>query len=190
MDKNSGRLAIYPGTFDPMTNGHAGLVRRGLRMFDTVVVAVAGDSTKSPLFSLDERVAMARAAFSDEPDVLVESFSGLLMRYAEERGACALIRGMRATSDFEFEFQTALMNRHLNQDIETIFLMADYRWLYTSSTIVKTVASLGGNVSKLVPPEVFDRLCARFGEPQYGHEDIMSRLQDTPKGGPPFHPAP
>jgi pantetheine-phosphate adenylyltransferase, bacterial len=142
-------------------------------MFDTVVVAVAGNSTKSTLFSLDERVAMAEAVFADEPKVMVEPFSGLLMQYADKRGACALIRGLRATSDFEFEFQSALMNRHLNQDIETIFLMADYRWLYTSSTIVKTVASLGGDISKLVPAQVFAKLCERYGEPHYGHDDIM-----------------
>ena len=179
MDKSDRRIAIYPGTFDPITNGHAGLVRRGLKMFDTVVFAVAAVSTKTPLFDLDERVAMAKEVFSGEPNVVVEPFSGLLMRYADERGACALLRGLRAISDFDFEFQTALMNRHMNQDIETIFLMSDFRWLYTSSTIVKTVAGLGGNVSKLVPPPVFVKLCERFGEPRYDHDDIMSSLQDA-----------
>jgi pantetheine-phosphate adenylyltransferase len=176
MDTPQGRFAIYPGTFDPLTNGHVGIVRRGLRMFDSIVLAVAADSTKTPLFSQAERVAMAKAALADEERVMVEPFSGLLMRYAEERGACALLRGLRAISDFEFEFQSALMNRHMNQTIETVFLMADYRWLYTSSTLVKTMASLGGNVSTLVPAAVFARLCERFGQPSYGHEEAMTPL--------------
>jgi len=153
-----------------------GIVRRGLRVFDSIIVAVAADSTKTPLFNLAERVALAKAALIDDARVMVEPFSGLLMRYAEERGACALLRGLRAISDFEFEFQSALMNRHLNQTIETIFLMTDYRWLYTSSTIVKTVASLGGNVANLVPTEVFDKLCECFGKPSYGYEEVMRQL--------------
>ena len=180
MDNHHGHFAIYPGTFDPLTNGHAGIVRRGLRVFDTIIVAVAADSTKKPLFNQAERVEMAKAALADDERVVVEPFSGLLMRYAEERGACALLRGLRAISDFEFEFQTALMNRHLNQTIETVFLMTDYRWLYTSSTIVKTVASLGGNVANLVPPPVYAKLCERFGPPRYGYDDVIRQLPDRP----------
>jgi pantetheine-phosphate adenylyltransferase len=176
MDTPQGRFAIYPGTFDPLTNGHVGIVRRGLRMFDSIVLAVAADSTKTPMFSQAERVDMARAALADEARVTVEPFSGLLMRYAEERGACALLRGLRAISDFEFEFQSALMNRHLNQTIETVFLMTDYRWLYTSSTLVKTIASLGGNVGALVPAVVLARLAERFGQLSYGHEEAMTPL--------------
>ena len=176
MDTPQGRFVIYPGTFDPLTNGHMGIIRRGLRMFDSIIVAVAADSTKTPLFDQAERVNMAKIALADDARVMVEPFSGLLMRYAEERGACALLRGLRAISDFDFEFQAALMNRHLNQTIETVFLMTDYRWLYTSSTIVKTVASLGGDVANLVPPKVFASLCERFGKPCYGYEDVAHQL--------------
>ena len=176
MDTPQGRFAIYPGTFDPLTNGHLGIVRRGLRMFDSIIVAVAGDSTKSPLFNQAARVDMAKIALIDDERVMVEPFSGLIMRYAEERGACALLRGLRAISDFEYEFQSALMNRHLNQNMETVFLMTDYRWLYTSSTLVKTVASLGGNVSNLVPAEVFARLCERFGAPCYGYDEVIRQM--------------
>jgi pantetheine-phosphate adenylyltransferase len=175
-----GRFAIYPGTFDPLTNGHVGIIRRGLRMFDTLIVAVAEATGKSPLFSLEERVELARTALAEDSRVRVEPFSGLLMRYAEERGACALLRGLRAISDFDYEFQSALMNRHLNQSIETIFLMTDYRWLYTSSTIIKTVAALGGDVSNLVPPVVFERLCARYGMPLHGCTDAAGQPQ-TPQ---------
>jgi len=183
MDAPQERFAIYPGTFDPLTNGHIGIVRRGLRVFDSIIVAVAADSLKTPLFSQAERVDMAKAALINDERIVVEPFSGLLMRYAEERGACALLRGLRAISDFEFEFQTALMNRHLNQTIETVFLMTDYRWLYTSSTVVRTVAGLGGNVSNLVPPEVFARLCERFGKPSYGYEEVLRQL---PAPGDPY----
>ncbi|MDR2727159.1 MAG: pantetheine-phosphate adenylyltransferase [Deltaproteobacteria bacterium] len=179
MDTPQGRFAIYPGTFDPLTNGHIGIMRRGLRVFDSIIMAVAADSTKTPLFNQAERVAMAKAALAADARIMVEPFSGLLMRYAEERGACALLRGLRAISDFDFEFQTALMNRHLNQTLETVFLMTDYRWLYTSSTLVKTVAGLGGNVINLVPPEVFAKLCERFGEPCYGYEDVLRQLPSS-----------
>ena len=178
MDAPHGHFAIYPGTFDPLTNGHVGIVRRGLRVFDSIIVAVAADSTKKPLFSLEERVEMARAALADDERVIVEPFSGLLVHYATERGACAFLRGLRAISDFDFEFQTALMNRHLNQNIETVFLMADYRWMYTSSTIVKTVASLRGDVSNLVPPPVFAKLSERLGEPLYSYDEAARLSPD------------
>ena len=176
MDKAKQHIAIYPGTFDPMTNGHVDIVRCGLKMFDTVIVAVAGDSNKSTLFSLEERLHIAQNVFHGCQNVIVESFSGLLMSYAEQRGACALLRGLRAISDFEFEFQLALMNRHLNQRIETVFLMSDYRWMYISSTIIKTVASLGADVSELVPAAVFDALCKRYGEPTKCRHEVMDTL--------------
>ncbi len=173
----SERVAIYPGTFDPFTNGHASIVRRGKKLFDKVIVAVAEHSTKTPLFSLEERLQLAQDAFDNEDGVIVEAFSGLLMQYVHNSGACAILRGLRAISDFEFEFQTALMNRHLNKEIETTFLMADYRWLYTSSTMVKTVASLGGDVSELVPPNVYKRLCEKFGEAKYKYEDVVASIR-------------
>lgn len=157
------RLAIYPGTFDPLTNGHVNIIRRALRLFDKVIVAVAADTGKTPLFSLDERVDMAEKVFAKETDIVVEPFEGLLVEYVASRNAHTVLRGLRAVSDFEYEFQISLMNRKLRPDIETLFLISDYRWLYISSTIVKTVASLGGDVHGLVPEHVFNCLRARFG---------------------------
>lgn len=161
----SKRLAIYPGTFDPLTNGHANIVRRGLHMFDKIIVAVAADTGKSPLFTLEERVGMAETAFAREPDIVVEPFKGLLVEYVARRKARTILRGLRAVSDFEYEFQTSLLNRKLRPDIETLFLVSDYRWLYISSTIVKTVASLGGDVKGLVPDCVLQCLRQRYGMP-------------------------
>lgn len=157
------RVAIYPGTFDPLTNGHVNIIRRALRLFDKVIVAVAADTGKTPLFSLSERVDMAEKVFAKETDIIVEPFEGLLVEYVASRNAQTVLRGLRAVSDFEYEFQISLMNRKLRPDIETLFLIADYRWLYISSTIVKTVASLGGDVRGLVPEHVFACLRARFG---------------------------
>lgn len=157
------RIAVYPGTFDPLTNGHADIIRRGLSMFDSVVVAVAADTPKTPLFTLDERVAMAREVFKDTPEVVVEPFSGLLVEYAAARKAVVILRGLRAVSDYEYEFQISLMNRKLCPTIETVFLISNYRWLYISSTIIKTVSSLGGDVTGLVPEHVQQCLWNRYG---------------------------
>lgn len=157
------RIAIYPGTFDPLTNGHVGIISRGLNMFETVIVAVAADTPKTPLFSLEERVEMVAATFKDTPGVIVEQFSGLLVEYAARRGAKVILRGLRAVSDYEFEFQSSLMNRKLQPGIETVFLISDFRWLYISSTIIKTVAGLGGDVTGLVPDHVCECLSRRFG---------------------------
>lgn len=162
MEKSSKRVAIYPGTFDPMTMGHLSLVRRGIELFDEVIVAVADNTPKAPLFSQEERVEMAREAIGDIPGVLVEPFSGLLVDYASARGAIALLRGLRAVSDFEYEFQLALMNRRLQKDIQTIFLMTDYQWLYISSTIVKAAASNGADVTGLVPENVRNKLMDKY----------------------------
>lgn len=159
------RIAIYPGTFDPLTNGHAGIIRRGAEIFDTVVVAVAQDNLKSPLFSLEERVDMIRDCFAGIAGIEVESFSGLLVDYAKKRGANSILRGLRALSDFDYEFQMALMNRKLRSDIQTVFLMSDFRWMYISSTNIKAVAGLGGNVGDLVPPPVLARLRRVYGHP-------------------------
>lgn len=163
MAKHS-HLAVYPGTFDPMTNGHVSLVKRGLAIFDEIVVAVAKDTLKKPLFSLGERVDMGREVFKDNSRVTVESFSGLLVDYAEEKGASAIMRGLRAVSDFEMEFQLALMNRKLKRSIQTVFLMTDYKWLYISSTIIKEAACLGGEINGLVPAIVKQKLLERCPE--------------------------
>ncbi|MCK9240252.1 pantetheine-phosphate adenylyltransferase [Desulfocurvus sp.] len=164
MDKLCCVTAVYPGSFDPLTNGHVSIVRRGLKLFQTVVVAVARDSGKTPLFTLDERVRMIREVFKDEPRVQVDSFTGLLVDYVSRRGAGAVLRGMRAVSDFEYEFQLALMNRRLHRDIETVFLMTDYKWMYISSSIIKEAARHGGNIQGLVPnvlvPEVYKKFAA------------------------------
>ncbi|QJT07548.1 pantetheine-phosphate adenylyltransferase [Oceanidesulfovibrio marinus] len=156
-------LAIYPGTFDPLTFGHVGIVKRGLNVFDKIIVAVAVKTAKSPLFNLKERIALAKESFAGEDRITVESFDGLLVEYAIERGAKAILRGLRAVSDFEYEFQLALMNRHLNRQVQTVFLMTDYRWLYISSTIIKEAARAGGDVRGLVPDPVYFRLMERLG---------------------------
>ncbi|WP_457570658.1 pantetheine-phosphate adenylyltransferase [Desulfovulcanus sp.] len=157
------RIAIYPGTFDPLTNGHVSLVKRGLNLFDLIIVAIAYDSPKDTLFTLEERVDMAREVFAGRPEVRVESFDGLLIEYARKKHAKAVLRGLRAVSDFEYEFQMALMNRRLDHNIQTVFLMTDYKWLYISSTIIKDVAKLGGDIHGLVPEVVEKKLLERFG---------------------------
>jgi pantetheine-phosphate adenylyltransferase len=150
------RVAIYPGTFDPITNGHVDIVARALALFDRVVVAVAENVRKAPLFSLEERRAMIRASVGEEPRVEVDAFSGLLVDYARRRQARAVIRGLRAIADFEYEFQFAHMNRHLAPDVETVFLMTSEESFYVSSSLVKEVATMGGDVTRIVPPPVVE----------------------------------
>ena len=149
---------VYPGTFDPVTNGHVSIIRRALRFFDKVVVAVAENAGKNPLFSLEERVAFVRDATAHLKRVEVIPYSGLTVQFAAAHGACAMLRGLRATGDFEYEFQLALMNRRLQNDMQTVFLMTDYRWLFVSSSIVKAAASHGGDIAGLVPDLVRARL--------------------------------
>jgi pantetheine-phosphate adenylyltransferase len=157
------RTAIYPGTFDPLTNGHLSLIRRGRALFDRIVVAVAADTPKDPLFSLEERVQLAREAIgNNDSGSVVEPVDGLLGEYVVKRGSRILLRGLRAVSDFEYEFQLALMNRKLRREIQTVFLMTDYQWLYISSTIIKAAASLGGDVHGLVPGCVERRLREKY----------------------------
>jgi pantetheine-phosphate adenylyltransferase len=148
------RIAIYPGSFDPLTNGHLDVVQRATKLFDRVVVAVAKSESKQPLFSLEERMDMVAAAVQHLSNVEADSFEGLLVEYAARRGAHAVIRGLRAVSDFEFEFQLALMNRKLDEGIETIFMMPKDTYTFLSSRIVKEIALLGGNVSPFVPGHV------------------------------------
>ncbi|HJP56463.1 MAG TPA: pantetheine-phosphate adenylyltransferase [Gemmatimonadales bacterium] len=156
------RTAIYPGSFDPPTRGHEDLIRRSLRLADRVIVAVATNSAKQPLFSIDERLAMLRAAVPDEPNVSFEAFDGLLAEFAVRVGATLIVRGLRAVSDFEYEFQMALMNRRLHPSLETVFLVPAVDLTYLSSSLVREVARYGGDVSGLVPASVADALTARF----------------------------
>jgi pantetheine-phosphate adenylyltransferase len=165
MDSGNSCVAVYPGTFDPLTNGHVSLVRRAAKIFGAVIVAVAGDSHKKPLFSLEERVGIAEQVFANDEHVMVEGFRGLLVDYVKSRHCNVILRGMRAISDFEFEFQMALMNRKLDKTIETIFIMTDYRWLYISSTIVKEVAMHGGDIRGMVPDLVRERMLEKYGLP-------------------------
>ena len=148
------RTVIYPGSFDPLTNGHLDLIHRAARLFDRVIVAVAKSESKTPLFTLAERVALVGESVSQLPNVSTDAFDGLLVEYVERQGGQVVIRGLRAVSDFEFEFQLALMNRKLNERIETIFMMPKDTYTFLSSRIVKEIARLGGDVSAFVPPQV------------------------------------
>jgi pantetheine-phosphate adenylyltransferase len=151
-------LAVYPGSFDPLTNGHVDIIARGARLFDRIIVAIAVNAEKAPLFTMDERVEIARAVFKDQPTVEIEAFDGLLVDYVARRRADVIVRGLRAVSDFEFEFQMALMNRRLNGKIETVFMMPAEQYSYISSRLIKEVFALGGQVHGLVPDMVEARL--------------------------------
>lgn len=154
--------ALYPGTFDPLTNGHTDLVQRASRLFDRVVVAVAAVSGKQPVFSLDERVELARAALAGIPNVEVCGFDTLLVEFMRERGAQVILRGLRAVSDFEYEFQLASMNRHLAPEVETVFLTPAEQYSFISSSLVREIASLGGDISAFVHPAVAAALNRRL----------------------------
>ncbi len=151
-------LAVFPGSFDPLTNGHVDIIMRGTRLFDRIVVAILINAEKHPLFSMEERVEIARAVFKDQPSVEVDTFAGLLVDYVERRKAHAIVRGLRAVSDFEYEFQMALMNQRLNGRIETVFMMPAEQYTYISSRLIKEVFALGGRVHGLVPDMVEERL--------------------------------
>lgn len=154
-------IGIYPGTFDPITRGHTDVIARSLRLVEQVVVAVAPNPRKAPLFDLDERVQLAKIATSDLKGVTVEPFDGLLVNYVRERGALAIIRGLRAVSDFEHEFQMALLNRKLDSSLETVFLMSSEEYSYLTSSMVKEVASVGGPLHHFLHPEVAEWLQGR-----------------------------
>ena len=156
------RTAIYPGTFDPFTNGHLDLVRRGLRIFDYVIVAVAPSLKKNPLFSVEERLDLIRATLKGYRRASTEMFDGLLVDYVKSRKGTAIVRGLRAVSDFEYELQLALMNRRLSSEIEAVFMMPSEEYSYLTATIVKEISSLGGSVEGLVPPHVERALRKKF----------------------------
>ncbi|MEO6995487.1 MAG: pantetheine-phosphate adenylyltransferase [Lacunisphaera sp.] len=156
------KICIYPGTFDPVTYGHLDVLERAAKLFEHVTVAVAISSTKNSLFTADQRVELVRANLGHLPNVDVLSFEGLLVEFARQHQAHAIIRGLRALSDFEFEFNMALMNRHLEPNVETLFVMPKEAYSYTSSTLVKQIAKLGGDVAKFVPPNVAAALQQRY----------------------------
>jgi pantetheine-phosphate adenylyltransferase len=157
-------VAIYPGSFDPITNGHLDLIQRGARLFDRLIVSVLRNETKAPLFSVEERKEMLREVVQVFPNVEIDSFGGLLVEHAASRGATVLLRGIRAISDYEYEWQMALMNRRLRPGLETVFMMASEAHSFISSRLVKEVFSLGGNVAGLVPPSVEARLRGRLAQ--------------------------
>jgi pantetheine-phosphate adenylyltransferase len=157
------RIAIYPGSFDPVTFGHIDITERGLKLFDRIIVAILYNPAKQSLFTIDERLEMLHESMSGIKNIEFDTFDGLLVDYAQQRGAHAILRGMRAVSDFEYEFQLALMNRKLNRDVETVFFMTGLRWIFTSSSIIKEAARFGGDVADMVPPGVNKRLKEKFG---------------------------
>jgi pantetheine-phosphate adenylyltransferase len=169
MERGMDKLAVYPGSFDPITNGHLDLLERALKIFDRVVIAIAVHQGKKPLFSLEERLKLIKDSLAGHPQehrIQVDFFQGLLVHYVKEVHADAIVRGLRAVSDFEYEFQMALMNRRLNNEIETLFLMTGMRWIYISSRIIKEVVASGGCVNGLVPAPVEDALVERLlGKP-------------------------
>jgi len=156
------RIAVYPGSFDPVTYGHIDIVQRGRKLFDKIIVAILNNPAKNSLFPVEERLEMLRESMSEIPGLTFDSFDGLLVDYVNRQGAQAILRGMRAVSDFEHEFQLALMNRKLNREVETVFLMTGMRWFFTSSSIIKEAASFGGDISDMVPPNVLHRVRAKY----------------------------
>lgn len=160
-----GKVAIYPGSFDPLTYGHIDIIERALEIFDKVILAIAHDAEKKPLFTVEERVEMAKAIFKDNPNVIVDSFKGLLVNYVEKTNAKVILRGLRATSDFEYEFHMASMNRSLSTHLDTLFMMTSKDYFFVSSRTIKEVARLGGVVEGLVPDLVARKLKEKFKLP-------------------------
>jgi pantetheine-phosphate adenylyltransferase len=154
---------IYPGTFDPITNGHLSLMARALKIFDKMVIAILNNPNKVPLFTMEERIDMIREVCREMPCVEVDAYDGLLVDYVVKRESNVILRGLRALSDFEYEFQMQLMNRKLNRRVQSVFLMTDYKWFYTSSTIIKEAASMGGDISGMVPAIVCRKIKEKFG---------------------------
>jgi pantetheine-phosphate adenylyltransferase len=156
------KIAIYPGSFDPVTNGHVDIAQRGLRLFDKIIVAILSNPVKDFLFTVEERIEMLESSFEEYPNIEVETFDGLLVDYAAKKKSTAILRGMRAVSDFEYEFQLALMNRKLNREVQSVFLMTSLRWIFTSSSIIKEAAQFGGDIKGMVPPIVNEKLKKKF----------------------------
>jgi len=156
------KTAVYPGSFDPITNGHVDIITRGLRIFDKIIVLIASNPQKKRLFTVDERIAIITGVLGDNPRIAVDAHDGLLVDYIHKKGAQAILRGLRAMSDFEYEFQMALINRRLNRTIETVFLMTGFKWFYTNSSIIKEAASFGGSVRGLVPDLVLQKLKEKY----------------------------
>jgi len=158
------KVAIYPGSFDPVTNGHLDILERGLNIFDKIIVAIMHNPVKEYLFTVEERFEMLSLTLKNLKNVEIDTFGGLLVDYVAKRKAQAILRGMRAVSDFEYEFQMALMNRRLNRDIQTVFLMTGLRWIFTSSSIIKEAAQFGGNIEGMVPPSVHQKIKEKFSQ--------------------------
>ena len=158
------KIAIYPGSFDPVTNGHLDIVERGLKLFDKIIVAILTNPGKKFLFPLEERREMLEVSMKRFSNVEIDTFDGLTVDYASQRNAQGILRGLRALSDFEYEFQMALMNRKLNRDVQTVFLMTGLRWIFTSSSIIKEAGRFGGDIEDMVPPVVYHRLRQKFGK--------------------------
>ena len=156
------KIAIYPGSFDPVTNGHLDIVERGLKLFDKIIVAILTNPGKKFLFPLKERREMLEASMKDFSNVEIDTFDGLTVDYANQRKAQGILRGLRALSDFEYEFQMALMNRRLNREVQTVFLMTGLRWIYTSSSIIKQAAQFGGSIKGMVPPLVEKKIREKY----------------------------
>lgn len=156
------KIAIYPGSFDPITNGHLDIIRRSSQVFDKLIVAVVKNHSKKPLFTIEERMELIRKAAADLPNVEVDSFEGLLVNFVSARGAQVIVKGLRAISDFEYEFQMALMNRKLKPEIETMFMMTNHKYSYLSSSMVKEIAGLGGCIRDLVPDTIVNDILSKF----------------------------
>ena len=158
-----GRIAIYPGSFDPITNGHIDIIKRGRKLFDKIIVAILCNSSKKSLFTIEERKEMLKNSLHDITNIEISSFNGLLVDYAAEKKANAILRGMRAISDFEYEFQMALMNRSLKRSIQTVFLLSGLKWIFISSSVIKEAARYNGDISNMVHPFVEKKLKEKFG---------------------------
>jgi pantetheine-phosphate adenylyltransferase len=158
------KTAVYPGSFDPITNGHLDIIRRGLLIIDELIILVSYNPDKKFLFSVEERIEMIREVVGDNPRIRIDSFPGLLVDYVKKEGADVILRGLRAVSDFEYEFQMAIMNRRLDREIETVFLMTGYKWFYASSKLIKEVASLGGSCEGVVPDIVCKKLQEKYSK--------------------------
>lgn len=162
------RIAVYPGSFDPLTYGHLDIIQRSSRVFDKVIVAVVKNRSKKPLFSVEERMDFIKRCISDLPNVEVDHFDGLLVNFVIDKGAQVIVKGLRAMSDFEYEFQMALLNRKLQPEVETMFLMTDHKYSYLSSSMAKEIAGLGGSIQDLVPENILQDILDKYSEKQEG----------------------